>query len=147
MEITGKTISSIGFANSALNADKNTGGKTPISLSLHNPNKNVVDNKTSSENFSYAPDIKNAAAEMLKEPELLGEWKDKKGLEQALDPTLGGDIRYALRSTNIDFLKRLRWGGLTVGELREVTHRIRELEHTKAKNTNLLSGKIVDVKG
>ena len=47
----------------------------------------------------------------------------------------------------IVFLKRLRWGGLTVGELREVTHRIRELEQTKAKNTNILSGKIVDVKG
>ena len=76
----------------------------------------------------------------------MGEWKDKEGLDEALDPTLGGDIRYALTSDNIDFLKRLRWGNLTIGELREVTHRIRELEMTQAQTSNILSGKIINSK-
>ena len=81
---------------------------------------------------------------MIKEPRLMGEWDDKKGLEETTDPTMGGDIRYALKSKNIDYLKRLRWGNLTIGELREITHRIRELEQTQTKDFNVLGGKIID---
>ncbi len=90
--------------------------------------------------------LKEDAREMFKEHRVLGEWKDKKGLELALDPTLGGDIRYAVTSRNVDFLKRLQWGNLTIGELREVTHRIEELERSKTENTNMLSGKMLSGK-
>jgi hypothetical protein len=85
--------------------------------------------------------LKEESREMIKEHRVLGEWKDKEGLELAQDPTLGGDIRYAVTSRNIDFLKRLQWGNLTIGELREVTHRIAELEQTMTENPNMLSGK------
>jgi hypothetical protein len=81
---------------------------------------------------------------MFPEHRVLGDFKDKKGIDEITDPTLGGDIRYALRSRNIHFLKRLQWGGLTLGELREVTHRIRELERQKVQDANLVSGKIID---
>ena len=127
MEIAGNNLSSLNSGNSVSNV-----------------------NKTASENSNHNPELKQklkeASTEMLKETRLLGEWNDKKGLDQTTDPTLGGDIRYALTSKNIDFLKRLRWGGLTVGELREVTHRIRELERTMTENRNILSGKIIETK-
>ena len=117
--------------------------------SVSNANKKIAGNQTASENSNHNPEgkqkLKEAATEMIKDTRILGEWKDKKGLDQTIDPTLGGDIRYALTSKNVDFLKRLRWGGLTVGELREVTHRIRELERTKEENCNILSGKIIEV--
>ena len=117
--------------------------------SVSNANKKIAGNQTASENSNHNPEgkqkLKEAATEMIKDTRILGEWKDKKGLDQIIDPTLGGDIRYALTSKNVDFLKRLRWGGLTVGELREVTHRIRELERTKEENCNILSGKIIEV--
>ncbi len=82
---------------------------------------------------------------MIKEPQKLGEFRNKKGLEQTTDLTMGGDIRYALTSRNIDFLKGLSWGGLTVSEYREVKYRIRELENRMAKSNNMLSGKLVDM--
>ncbi len=117
--------------------------------SVSNVNKKIVGNQTASGNSNHHPEgkqkLKEAATEMFKDTRILGEWKDKKGLDQTTDPTLGGDIRYALTSKNVDFLKRLRWGGLTVGELREVTHRIRELEQTMEENSNVLSGKIIEV--
>ena len=104
--------------------------------------------RSESEGFGYNPDLKSdlkeVATEMISEQRILGESRDKKGLEEITDPTLGGDIRHALKSRNIDFLKRLRWGGLTLGELREVTHRIRELEQKMVKEVNILSGKIID---
>ena len=133
MEIVGNKISS------------HNSGRT-----VHNVKNKILGNKTASDNSNQNPKVKEklkeAAREMLKDPRLLGEWKDKKGLEQTIDPTIGGDIRYALTSRNIDFLKRLSKGNLTIGELREVTHRIRELERTIAKNSNILSGKMLSVK-
>ena len=72
------------------------------------------------------------------------EWKDKKGLEEITAPAIGGDIRYALTTNNIDFLKRILRGGLTISETREVTHKIRELEQAKIENPDILSGKIID---
>ena len=132
MEIVGSNISSLNSGNS-----------------VSNVNKKIAGNQTASENSNHNPEgkqkLKEAATEMIKDTRILGEWKDKKGLDQIIDPTLGGDIRYALTSKNVDFLKRLRWGGLTVGELREVTHRIRELEQTMEENSNILSGKIIEV--
>ena len=132
MEIVGSNISSLNSGNS-----------------VSNVNKKIAGNQTASENSNHNPEgkqkLKEAATEMFKDTRILGEWKDKKGLDQTTDPTLGGDIRYALTSKNVDFLKRLRWGGLTVGELREVTHRIRELEQTMEENSNILSGKIIEV--
>ena len=98
----------------------------------------------SGKNPKIEQDLKEVSREMIKEPRLMGEWDDKKGLEETTDPTMGGDIRYALKSKNIDYLKRLRWGNLTIGELREITHRIRELEQTQTKDFNVLGGKIID---
>lgn len=69
---------------------------------------------------------------------------DKKGLEQTTDLHIGPDIRYALTSKNIDFLKRIKWGPLTLGELREVTYRIRELQSKSIESHNVLDGKIID---
>ena len=133
MEIVGNNLSSLNSGNS-----------------VSNVHKKIVGNKTASENSNHNPELKErlkeAATEMLKDLRVPGEWKDKKGLEETTDNTMGGDIRYALTTKNIDFLKRLRWGGLTVSEFREVTFKIRELERTMSKNPDLLSGKIVNTK-
>ena len=116
--------------------------------SVPNVNKKEYGNSTAPEDLGKNPkleqDLKEVSREMIKEPRLMGEWDDKKGLEETTDPTMGGDIRYALKSKNIDYLKRLRWGNLTIGELREITHRIRELEQTQTKDFNVLGGKIID---
>jgi hypothetical protein len=87
---------------------------------------------------------------MLPEQRILGEFKDKKGLEQATDIHIGPDIRYALTSKNVKFLSRILWGPLTVGEYREVQYRIRELQSKFTSNNNilngqLLKGKLIDV--
>ena len=110
----------------------------------NNTDKPVSDNSHFKLKIEQQPE--QTAKEMIKEPEKMGEWKDKKGLEETTDNTMGGDIRYALTTKNIDFLKRLKWGGLTISELREVSHRIRELERTMAKNPDVLSGKIIETK-
>lgn len=126
-------------------------------LSLHNSvnsvstvNNKTTINKAASETFNHDPvlkqRLKDAATEMFDDQRLPGEWKDKKGLEETTDPAIGGDIRYALTTKNIDFLKRLLLGGLTISETREVTYKIRELEQAKIENPDLLSGKIVDTK-
>ena len=85
-----------------------------------------------------------AAKEMLPQPRNMGEFKDKKGLEEATDLQIGPDIRYALKTTNEDYLKRAAWGPLTVAELREIKHRLKELEAQKATSNNLLKGKIIE---
>ena len=133
MEIVGNNLSSLNSGNS-----------------VSNVHKRIVGNKTASENSNHNPELKErlkeAATEMLKDLRVPGEWKDKKGLEETTDNTMGGDIRYALTTKNIDFLKRLRRGPLTVSELREVTYKIRELERTMAKNPDLSNGKIINTK-
>ena len=131
MEIVGNNLSSLNSGNSVFSVNNKNAANRPVS-------------ENSNHNKELKEKLKEAATEMLKEPQKLGEWKDKKGLDQTTDPTLGGDIRYALTSNNIDFLERLRWGELTIGELREVTHRIRELEQNMEENSNVLSGKIIE---
>jgi hypothetical protein len=91
-----------------------------------------------------APDFKEISSEALPDERKMGKFEDKKGLEQATDLQIGPDIRYALTSKNPDFLKRIRWGPLTVGEYREVHYRIRELESKFETSNNVLSGKIID---
>ena len=90
MEIVGNNISSLNSGNS-----------------VSNVNKKSVDNKTASENSNHNPQLKQklkeSATEMFKDTRILGEWKDKERLDQTTDPTMGGDIRYALTSKNIDF--------------------------------------------
>lgn len=74
----------------------------------------------------------------------LGEFEDKKGLEQTTDVGIGPDIRYALTSKNPEFIKRILWGPLTVDEYRELKYRLRELHNKKSESSNLLSGKTVE---
>jgi len=111
---------------------------------LNSCQNDVVVNIISSGDIKGKPDLKEVASESLPEPPQMGEFKDKKGLEQATDLHIGPDIRYALTSKNPDFLKRIRWGPLTVGEYREVQYRIRELENKSTTSNNILSGKIVN---
>jgi len=91
-----------------------------------------------------APDYQEIASKALPEERKMGNFEDKKGLEQTTDLQIGPDIRYALTSKNPDFLKRIRWGPLTVAEYREVQYRIRELESKFETSNNVLSGKIID---
>jgi hypothetical protein len=107
-------------------------------------NKGIDEKGIASENTEKKEALKEASREMIAESPVLGEFKDLEGFEQRKDMSIGPDIHYALSSNNVDFLKRLQWGGLTVGEYREVNYRIRELEMTKAENPNLLPGKIID---
>ena len=92
-----------------------------------------------------APDVSDAGKVIIPELRVLGEFKDKKGLEQMTDPHLGPDIRYALTSQNADFLRRIKWGPLTLGEFREVTYRLREIESQKMSSNNILKGRIIDL--
>ncbi len=133
MEIVGSALSALKTGNSVASGQRQIMGPKPSY-------------EDSNENRELKEKLKEAATEMLKEQRIMGEWKDKEGLDEILDPTLGGDIRYALTSDNIDFLKRLRWGNLTIGELREVIHRIRELELTKTRTSNIFSGNIINSK-
>jgi len=123
-------------------ANKNSGQGKPIIL--NSGQNGVVVNIISSDDIKGKPDLKEVASESLPEPPQMGEFKDKKGLEQTTDLHIGPDIRYALTSKNPDFLKRIRWGPLTVGEYREVQYKIRELENRSITSTNILSGKIID---
>jgi hypothetical protein len=91
-----------------------------------------------------ASDFEEIASKALPDDYKMGEFKDKKGIEQATDLHIGPDIRYALTSKNPSFLKRIRWGPLTVGEYREVQYRIRELESKFETSNNVLSGKMID---
>lgn len=94
---------------------------------------------------SLAPDPKEAASEMLPQPRKMGEFENKKGLDETTDLQIGPDIRYALKSKNVDFLKRISWGPLTSAEFREVTHRIKELERRDAQSINILKGELVNI--
>jgi len=105
----------------------------------------VIETKVSTEHLYSKPDLKEVAADVLQDAAPMGEFKDKKGLEQTTDLQIGPDIRYALTSKNLDFLKRIRWGPLTVGEYREVHYRIRELESKFESSNNILSGQLIDI--
>lgn len=97
----------------------------------------------STEHLFCKPDLKQVASEAITKAPNMGEFKDKKGIEQATDLHIGPDIRYALTSKNVQFLKRILWGPLTVGEYREVQYRIRELQSTYASNQNILDGQLL----
>ena len=105
----------------------------------------VAETKVATEHLYGKPDLKEVAAEAVQDAPTMGEFKDKKGVEQATDLHIGPDIRYALTSRNINFLKRILWGPLTVGEYREVQYRIRELQNSFSTNTNVLKGQLIDV--
>ncbi len=90
------------------------------------------------------PDIKEKATEMLPKERKMGEFENKNWIGEAKDLQIGPDIRFAVKSKNPDFLKRIVWGPLTVAEYREVRHRLDELEKLSAENPNILKGKIID---
>ncbi|MDY7032718.1 MAG: hypothetical protein SVY10_12530 [Thermodesulfobacteriota bacterium] len=101
-------------------------------------------NDVPSENIQGKPDLKEIAAEMLIKHEQLGEFKDKKGLEETTDLKIGPDIRYALKSCNVDFLKRIIKGPLTVAEYREVRYRLTELEQQYVTDNSIRKGHVID---
>jgi len=105
----------------------------------------VAETKVSTEHFYSKPDLKEIAAGGVQDAPMMGEFKDKKGLEETTDLQIGPDIRYALTSKNLDFLKRIRWGPLTVGEYREVQYRIRELISKFESSNNILDGQLIDI--
>jgi hypothetical protein len=105
----------------------------------------VIETKISTEYLYSKLDLKEISAEMIQNAPPLGEFKNKKGLEQTTDLQIGGDIRYALTSKNLDYLRRIRWGPLTVGEYREVQYRIRELESRFTSSNNILDGQLIDI--
>ncbi|MBC8431218.1 MAG: hypothetical protein H8D96_04800 [Desulfobacterales bacterium] len=105
----------------------------------------VAETKVSTEHLYSKLDLKEVAAGVVQDARAMGEFKDKKGLEETTDLQVGPDIRYALTSTNLDYLKRIRWGPLTVGEYREVQYRIRELESKFASSSNILDGQLIDI--
>ena len=67
----------------------------------------VTEAKVATEHFCGKPDLKEIAAEAVPEAPAMGEFKDKKGIEQTTDWHIGPDIRYALTSRNPDYLKRV----------------------------------------
>lgn len=105
----------------------------------------VAETKVATEHLYGKPDLKEVADQAVQDAPRMGEFKDKKGLEQATDLHIGPDIRYALTSRNVNFLKRILWGPLTVGEYREVQYRIRELQSSFSSDTNLLKGQLFDI--
>ena len=72
--------------------------------SIFTDSNTIATKKTASKNSNDNPmlkqKLKEAANEMFKDQRVLGEWKDKKGLEETTDPNMGGDIRYALTTKN-----------------------------------------------
>ena len=112
-----------------------------VSSSGSGENQNNKELSTSQKN--QGSNIKEKAEAVLIDVGVMGEFEDKKGLEQTTDVGIGPDIRYALTSKNPDFLKRILWGPLTVDEYRELKYRLHELETKKADSHNLLSGKTV----
>ncbi len=77
----------------------------------------------------------------------MGKFEDKDWIGEAKDLQIGPDIRYAVKSKNLDFLRRILWGPLTLAEFREVTHRVRELEKGPSDpDVNIVKGNIIDKK-
>lgn len=117
-------------------------GNLPASSSGSSDNQN--DKPISTPQKNVGSNIKDRAEAVLIDVGIMGEFEDKKGLEQTTDAGIGPDIRYALTSKNPDFIKRILWGPLTVDEYREVKYRLRELETKKSESHNLLSGKTIE---
>ena len=140
-----KIDSSLSYRNPAVSLTSANQSNGASNGAILNSGKGDVEvNIILSDKIIEAPDFKEIASEALPEERKMGEFEDKKGLEQTTDLQIGPDIRYALTSKNPNFLKRIRWGPLTVGEYREVQYRIRELESKFETGSNVLSGKIFD---
>ena len=108
--------------------------------------KDIPPSKNNETAPNSGPDLKEMATEMLPKERRMGEFKDKNWVEEAKDLQIGPDIRFAVKSKNPDFLKRIVWGPLTAAEFREVTHRIRELElKLDAESNNIFKGRIIDL--
>ena len=108
-----------------------------------------LNNELPSKDISAASDLalkkKEMATEMLPEERKLGEFEDKNWVGEAKDLQIGPDIRFAVKSKNPDFLKRIVWGPLTMAEFREVKHRLKELEKRQSDtDVNIVKGKIMD---
>lgn len=91
-----------------------------------------------------APDLKEKAKEMLPKERRMGKFKDQDWVGEAKNLQIGPDIRFAVKSRNPDFLRRIIWGPLTTAEFREVSHRLKELERKSIESHNILKGKIFD---
>ncbi|MFH1672041.1 MAG: hypothetical protein ABIF87_01225 [Pseudomonadota bacterium] len=144
----GNALESVNPEKSASSVNIKSGRYKPPDLSFNNSEKNVPNaGRISHGSVVYKPDYKEAATEMLAEERVLGEFEDKDWIGVASDLQIGPDIRYALTSTNSNFLKRILWGPLTSAEFREVTHRLREIEREGTKSQNILKGQIIDIDG
>lgn len=84
---------------------------------------------------------------MFPGPKILGEFENKKGVEQAKDLAIGPDIRYALTSNNPKFIKKLMTGLVTIAEYRELAYRYRELKARNSDDTNILEGELIKKEG
>ena len=144
----GNSLQSVNPEKFVASVNKKNGRYKPPDLSFNNSEKDVPNSgRISHGNVVNKPDYKEAATEMLAEERMLGEFKDKDWIGVASDLQIGPDIRYALTSTNPDFLKRILWGPLTSAEFREVTHRLNEIEREGTKSQNILKGQIIDMDG
>ena len=80
-------------------SNRNSKQGKPNRLSINHIDKENVDvNRLSSTAIHGKPDYKKIAANMLPAQRNLGEFKDKKGVDQTTDLHIGPDIRYALTS-------------------------------------------------
>ena len=87
-------------------------------------------------------DVKEAATEMIQKIKTPGDFKDRKGLVEIKDMKIGPDIRYAIKAADLEYLKRVVWGPLTIAEFREVKHRIAELEREMAQTDHEKMAKV-----
>ncbi len=144
----GNSLQSVNPEKHEASVNKKNGRYKPSDLSFNNSEKDVPNaGKISHGSVVYKPNYKEEAAEMLAEERMLGEFEDKDWIGVASDLQIGPDIRYALTSTNPDFLKRILWGPLTSAEFREVTHRLNEIKREGTKSQNILKGQIIDMDG
>jgi hypothetical protein len=127
-------------------AGANGGGAQEASQPIPLPGSNK--NGGSSENLPDGkigrPDFKEAATEMIQKIKTLGDFKDRKGLDEIKDMKIGPDIRYAIKAADLEYLRRVIWGPLTIAEFREVKHRISELEREMAKASQDIVMKVHD---
>lgn len=127
-----------GISNVTKNNETTLSNDLPFNIEFHSKDINVISD--------LPPEVKEKITEMLPKERKLGEFKDQDWIGEAKDFQIGPDIRFAVKSKNLDFLKRIVWGPLTSAEFREVTHRLRELEIKSIESNNILKGKIIDFK-
>ncbi|MFC1535023.1 hypothetical protein ACFL7M_16855 [Thermodesulfobacteriota bacterium] len=107
------------------------------------PLNKVHPSKDINASSDLAQATKEMSTEMLPKERRMGEFKNQDWIEEAKNFQIGPDIRYAVKSKNPDFLKRIQWGPLTSAEYREVTHQIKNIERQGARNSNILKGQII----